>query len=117
MVCATAEQALSSSAEMNGQAYYFLICILCGVSSGVLYDVFYLVKRFLTGEKTGLLLDVLFFLLFAGMYIFLSVLLGFPDFRLYLFLGCLIGLVLYLKSVHIILDFLVNMLYNKIEKK
>lgn len=102
---------------MNEQIYFFLICVLCGVVSGCVYDCLYIVKRLLPGRKVGASLDVLFFIVFAVMYIFLAVLFEFPSFRPYLFLGCLLGLLLYLKSVHIILDFLINMLYNKIEKK
>lgn len=101
---------------MNEQIYFFSICVLCGAASGIVYDFLYVIKRFLPGKKTCIFLDVLFFVVFAGMYVFLSVLLEFPDFRPYFFFGCLVGLVLYLKSMHIILAFLINMLYNKTEK-
>ncbi|MBP5242292.1 MAG: spore cortex biosynthesis protein YabQ [Clostridia bacterium] len=95
-----------------GQIYVFFCCLLCGAASGVIYDFLYLVKKFIAGKRVGFSLDVLFFLVFAGIYIFVSVLFNLPPFRLYMFCGCMIGLLIYLKSLHLCLTFVIKKLYN-----
>lgn len=103
---------------MANQVYTFFVCVASGAISGVVYDLFYVIKRFISGKITEISLDILFFILFAGIYIFTSVLFGLPEFRFFMFIGCLLGLLLYLKSFHIMLDFFINMLYNvKIKTK
>ncbi|MBR7099715.1 MAG: spore cortex biosynthesis protein YabQ [Clostridia bacterium] len=97
--------------------YVFFSCLLCGTASGVVYDLLYPLKVFLNHKKLNFALDILFFLFFSAIYIFASVLFAFPAFRLYMFVACCIGLLLYLKSCHRILDFFVKRLYNILKKK
>lgn len=90
--------------------------MLCGACSGVVYDFLYIVKQFVSGKKVNFSLDILFFIAFAGIYVFISVMFSLPSFRFYMFIGCLSGLLLYLKSLHRMLAFFVKRLYN-IKKK
>lgn len=103
--------------ENANQIYVFFSCLLSGAASGVIYDILYVVKRWIKPKALRISLDILFFVLFAGLYVFVSVLFEFPSFRLYMFLGCLVGLLLYLKSLHIILDFFIKRLYNILKRK
>ncbi len=99
------------------QIYVFFSCVLCGAAGGIIYDIIYIVKGFVRVKSGKIALDILFFLLFALVYVFLSVLFSLPDFRVYMFIACLLGLILYLKSLHRILDFFIKRLYNVIKKK
>ncbi|MBQ9081131.1 MAG: hypothetical protein IJY26_00655 [Clostridia bacterium] len=99
------------------QLYVFFSCVLSGVVAGVAYDILYLVKKWARNRAVRIALDVFFFVLFSGIYVFVSVMFSLPSFRLYMFLGCLVGLLLYLKSMHRILDFFVKRLYNIKKKK
>lgn len=103
--------------ESASQIYYFFCCLLCGAASGVVYDFIYVVKQIFSNKKIHFLLDIIFFFAFSGMYIFTSVMFELPSFRLYMFIGCLIGLLLYLKSMHRMLAFFVKRLYNIVKNK
>ncbi len=48
---------------------------------------------------------------------FVSVMFEFEGLRLYMFLGCVLGALLYLKSFHIIVAFSVKKVYNRVTTK
>ena len=97
----------------------FCACLSVGAAGGIFYDVLYPLKLFIKKRANKFIpvFDALFCVLFAGIYIFASVWLAFPDFRGYMFFGCMLGFLLYLKSFHRILDFLFKMLYNRIKNR
>ncbi len=99
------------------QFYIVLVCASCGAAGGIAYDFFYLVRRFFPSRATDIVCDVAFFLVFAGIYLFVSLLFALPDFRIYMFLACLAGLILYLKSWHGIVAFFAEKVYNKVVKR
>lgn len=109
------------------QFYIFLICLFCGVVSGVVYDVLYIARSIVCGVNAEAftvkdrifiaVCDVLYCLVFAAGFIFVSVMFGFEDLRLYMLLGCALGAFIYLKSFHIIVAFSVNKVYNVIVDK
>lgn len=101
--------------ERGEQIFVFLVCVLTGVASGVVYEVFYILRK-LFPSAFSIAFDVAFFLVFAGMSIFASVLFAFPNFRVYMYLGNALGLILYLKSIHLIVAFLWKLCYNKARK-
>ena len=117
--------------------YIFLTCLFSGIIGGVIYDVIYVVKVLMFGVEggnaptsdkgkknderkskkkvergAGIFFDVLFFILFSALSVFIGTLFSFPDFRAYMFIGNLLGLLLYLKSVHIIVAFFIKRVYN-----
>ena len=94
------------------QIYVFLVCVLCGVMGGVVYDVGYCVRYPFRKSWVRIVTDVLFCVFFAALYLFVSVMMGLPGFRLYSFIGCAAGLFLYLKSFHQIVAFFVKKVYN-----
>ena len=104
-----------------GQLQIFLKCIAVGYLCGVLYEPFALLRRFagcIKGSKLffEIALDVLFFATFAAVYIGAGTALSFPYFRPFMAIGAFVGLILYLKSLHRILDFFENLCYNTIRR-
>lgn len=109
------------------QIFIFLVCTMCGVVSGVVYDVFYIARVFVCGTEPKAytvkdriftcVCDVLYFAIFTAMFLFCSYLFDFYQIRLYMIIGSALGALLYLKSVHIILAFFVKKVYNGITKR
>ena len=59
---------------VGNQIYVFLSCVLCGVAGGILYDFFFSLRLPFRGIWAKIVADVCFFLCFAGLYLFLSLL-------------------------------------------
>jgi hypothetical protein len=110
--------------DTGNQIFIFLICVLTGVIGGVFYEVFSFLDGvaglFCRGGKSAkgieIAGDILFFLCFSVLCVFVAVLFGFPDFRVYMVLGNLFGLILYLKSLHRIVAFFKKVCYNSVKK-
>ena len=100
----------------GSQIYYFLICVCLGACSGVVYDFFYCLRVPFKSVWARIIFDALFCVVFAFVYIFSSVLFELPSLRLYTFAGCVIGLLLYLKSFHKIVAFFAGRVYNSISQ-
>ena len=100
---------------MSGQIRIFLICTALGLIGGILYDVLSCLRfPFRKVRLVRLGTDVLFCLIYAVFFLFASVLFHFPDFRLFMAVGCLVGIFLYRKSFHKFVAFLGKMVYNEI---
>ena len=109
------------------QVYIFIICLFCGVVSGVVYDILYIARCSLCGvDKSAytvkdrvflIICDLFYCLAFATGFIFVSVLFDFENLRAYMLIGCALGAFIYLKSFHIIVAFLVRKVYNVIVSK
>lgn len=107
--------------------FIFITCTCCGVLSGVVYDVLYIARCAVCGiHKQAYTVkdkiftaacDVLYCLIFAAAFVFMSVMFNFDGLRFYMFLGCLLGAVLYLKSFHVIVAFSVKKVYNRVTLK
>ncbi|MDE6790921.1 MAG: spore cortex biosynthesis protein YabQ [Clostridia bacterium] len=108
------------------QIFIFLTCALCGVISGVVYDILYIARAFVCGlDKAKFTLkdkiftcicDLIYFIAFSAMFVFTSVCFEFYTIRLYMLIGCALGALIYLKSLHFIIAFLVRRVYNRIRK-
>ncbi len=108
------------------QIFIFLTCALCGVISGVVYDILYIARAFVCGlDKAKFTLkdkiftclcDLIYFIAFSVMFIFTSICFEFYAIRLYMLIGCALGALIYLKSLHFIIAFLVGRVYNRIRK-
>lgn len=107
--------------------FIFMVCIFCGIISGILYDVLYVARACLCGvdkkaytvkDKIFIIsADILYCLVFCAGFIFTSVMFDFEGVRLYMFLGCALGAFLYLKSFHVIVAISVKKVYNKLSTK
>ena len=106
--------------------FIFMTCMLTGVASGIVYDALYIARIFVcgTGRKYGVkdrifvaACDLIYFAVFAALFIFVSVLFEFYALRLYMLVGCALGAIIYLKSVHILIAFSVKKVYNGIAER
>ncbi|MDE7083554.1 MAG: spore cortex biosynthesis protein YabQ [Clostridia bacterium] len=108
------------------QFFIFMVCLLCGIVSGVVYDVLFVARTVLCGVDKSvytvkdkifiIAADILYCLVFAAGFIFTSVMFDFEGLRLYMLIGCLLGALIYLKSFHLIVAFLCKKVYNGITK-
>jgi hypothetical protein len=108
------------------QFFIFLVFCLCGIASGVVYDIFYIARQFVCGVDKALystkdkifivVCDILYFVIFSLMVIFTAVIFDFYQIRLYMLAAAAIGTFIYLKSLHIFLAFFLKQLYNIINK-
>lgn len=104
------------------QIFISVVCLFCGVLSGVVYDVLYIARCALCGiDKSAytvkdriflIICDLLYCLVFAAGFIFLSVLFGFDGLRFYMLACCALGAIIYLKSFHLIVAFFARKVYN-----
>lgn len=98
------------------QFFNFLICITCGIAGGFVYDFFYCVRYPFHAKWVKIVTDVIYWVFFAALYLFVSILTGMPNLRFFTFAGCVIGLFLYLKSFHKIVAFFARKVYNRLHK-
>ncbi len=109
------------------QIFIFITCCVCGILSGIVYDVLYIARCCVCGihkqaytvkdKIFTAVCDVVYCLIFAAAFVFVSVMFEFEGLRLYMFLGCVLGALLYLKSFHIIVAFSVKKVYNRVTIK
>jgi hypothetical protein len=107
--------------------FIFLTSCLCGVLSGVVYDVFYIARLIVCGidkkkytVKDRIFIffcDLFYFIIFALMFIFTSVIFDFYALRLYMLVGAGLGAALYLKSLHYFLAKFCKQVYNIRKRK
>ena len=109
------------------QIFIFITCCVCGILSGIVYDVLYIARccvcvihkqAYTVKDKIfTAVCDVVYCLIFAAAFVFVSVMFEFEGLRLYMFIGCVLGALLYLKSFHIIVAFSVKKVYNRVTIK
>lgn len=109
------------------QIFIFITCCVCGILSGIVYDVLYIARCCVCGihkqaytvkdKIFTAVCDIVYCLIFAAAFVFVSVMFEFKGLRLYMFLGCVLGALLYLKSFHIIVAFSVKKVYNRVTTK
>ena len=109
------------------QIFIFLTCLLCGIISGLVYDVLYIARCVLCGvdkqsytvkDKIFIIAaDIIYCLVLATGFIFVSVMFGFSSLRLYMLIGCVLGALLYLKSFHQIVAFFAKKVYNRVTSR
>lgn len=107
--------------DTQNQFAYFLLSLLIGLIGGLLYEIFAFFRLVFRCDRgkckpLGITLDVFFGLAFAILCIFTSFLLRFPDFRVYMGVGWLIGLIIYAKTLRRIVAFCEKVCYNSIAR-
>ena len=101
----------------KGQFSVFCLCVVVGFVGGFLYELFVLLRAvFRCGRGKNklveVLLDVAFFVSFAGLCTYAAYRFRFPDLRFYMWIGYAAGWIIYLKTLRRIVAFLENMCYN-----
>lgn len=104
-----------------------MICVFTGVLSGIIYDVLYIARCALCGVNKSaytlkdkiffIICDLIYCLVFAAGFVFISVLFDLGEVRLFMLIGCALGALIYLKSFHFFVAFFVNKVYNTITAK
>lgn len=100
----------------GGQFYVFVACVAYGGATGVLLSVSAGFKRLCGIKAIGAVFDATCCALSAAGFIFYSFALKFPTVRAYMFLGVLLGALLYFKSFNVIVAKVSEKLYNIIRK-
>jgi spore cortex biosynthesis protein YabQ len=92
-----------------GQAHIFLATVIAGLFTGVLYDLFSVIRKIFNNEAsfTGLI-DFIFWIAAAAALTIVMVFTGGDGLRGYMLLGFCAGLVLYLVGIHNILKSMVR---------
>ena len=101
----------------ENQFFVFVACVAFGGVFGVIYPLFALIKKPLKSKIAKGIADVIYFALFTAFFLPYGYFLGFPSFRIYMPVGALVGLFLYMKSFYIILAKYGEKAYNKIKGK
>lgn len=100
----------------KNQFFIFLCCISIGAIGKMLSFGFLKIKSKSNILLLKILFDVLTYLLITFLFIFTSFYFKFPSVRAYMILGIMIGIILYDKSLKIILAKLTKRIYNIIEQ-
>ena len=101
--------------DTQGQIGYFLVYVVIGFFVGFIYEPFAFFRLFFKTDKyktVGVVLDILFWIS-ACILVSLAVFyLQIPSFRLYMWIGFIVGGIIYCKTLRRILAFLENLCYN-----
>ncbi|MBQ8426642.1 MAG: spore cortex biosynthesis protein YabQ [Clostridia bacterium] len=99
------------------QIFIFLACVSFGGVAGVLFSSAIAVKSVIKNKWLKILPDVFAFFITAILYVLYSFNMRFSNLRLYMVVGVLVGISLYLKSFHILLAKFLKKAYNIIKTK
>lgn len=106
----------------KNQFYVFAACIAFGIFVGIVLGISNLIKHFIKNRFIKIIPDIIFISISSFAFLCFSYYLSFPNIRLYMFLGIILGCLGYFKSFHIILAKYLKKFYNiiiknKIERK
>ena len=107
--------------DTANQFYIFALCVGVGFSGGVLYEAFCFLRlcfgvRENKRKTLGIALDICFFITLTAWVVLCVYAFAFPSFRVYMWIGYLVGGIIYLKTLHKIIAFFEIMWYNSIRK-
>ena len=88
------------------------VCLFIGVIIGVFYEPFYFLKLIFKHNIIGQILNGLWLFLSSFIYIFISTIYNFPNFRGYILIFIILGCLIYLFSFHKIIAIFENKVYN-----
>jgi len=100
----------------SGQFTSFLFSVSFGIVFGVFWGLIRLFFRS-TGKLGKGIGDVIFFIFLSLSFTYFAYLIKFPNIRLYMIAGILLGIFLYMKSFNIILANVLKKVYNLSIKK
>ncbi len=94
------------------QIYIFFACVAFGGVSGLFFSTSIALKKIIKNKWLKILPDVVAFFVITPLYVLYSFCMRFSNLRVYMLLGVVIGIILYLKSFHIILAKFIKKVYN-----
>ncbi|MBE7083594.1 MAG: hypothetical protein E7373_03210 [Clostridiales bacterium] len=98
------------------QIYVFIACVAFGSVSGIFYSLSSAFKFFIKNKVIKIVFDIFASIVVSFLYVIFSVLIKFPNVRIYMLVGVFVGLILYFKSFHILLAKCAKKIYNIIYK-
>lgn len=103
--------------DTQGQIKFFLLYVAFGFLSGIVYEFFACLRLFCgcDGKRRAVLggiFDVLFWLCICGFLGVCAYCFHLPDLRVYMWIGLLLGGIIYYKTLRRILAFLEKLCYN-----
>lgn len=98
------------------QPRIFVICLLVGVISGVYYEIFALVIKFIKAKWAIHTLQGAWLFSCSLIFITFSIIYELPNFRGYMAVGVGLGIYLYKLSFHKVFAIFINKVYNVIIK-
>ena len=98
------------------QPRIFIICLLIGIISGVYYEIFSVIIRFIKIKWLVHTLKSTWLVSCSLIYITFSLIYEFPNFRGYMAIGVGLGLYLYKLSFHKVFAIFTNKVYNIVIK-
>ena len=99
--------------ETLKQSYIFLGSIYFGLILGIIKNAINLIiNTFKKNKILTFILDFLFMIIFALLFIFCINLVNFGEFRVYLLLGYLLGFILEIKTLGFLVDFVLKKIYT-----
>ncbi len=101
----------------SGQFYIFIFCVVIGCLCGILLSIANLIKKIIRIVFLGYIIDVICFIASTVIFILTSNYFMFGNFRLYMFIGVILGLVIYMLTINFAIANIVKVLYNKIKVK
>ena len=88
------------NSEIISQMQYFAIYILCGISIGILFDIFRILRKsFKTPDFITYIEDAIFGIITGIFLIFIIFIFNNGELRFYIFLALLLGNILYLLTI------------------
>ena len=96
----------------KNQIFVFFACVAFGGVAAIFMGLICGVKYILKNKIVGHFLDFTALIVVAISYVYYSFCLRFPSLRVYMPLGVLVGILLYFKSIHIILAKNLKKVYN-----
>ena len=88
------------------------VCITIGAAGGLLYEGVSALRSFAVPAAVKAAADVLFFIVWAGLSCLLCTVFELPPYRLYMFAATMAGFLLERESLHRILAFFAEKIYN-----
>lgn len=91
----------------------FLACFFAGCLSGLVYTPLNLIKNSTDKAWAKIIVDIIFFTLAGAVLAAVCVIYKLGNFRVFMGVSCLLGIVAYAKSLHKAVAFADRLLYNK----
>ncbi len=98
------------------QPRIIVICLGIGVFSGIIYDIIFFFTEYFDNKIINFIKDIVYFILTAFLFTFISTLANLGNFRFYMALLVSLGAYLYIKTFHKIIAKIYIKVYNIINK-
>ena len=100
----------------SDQPRILIVSLFIGLIIGGFYEIFYFLKLYFKKEFYNHFFNVLYFVLSSFIFVNVSTIYHFSNFRVYMLLAVFIGILIYLLTLHKIIAIFLNKVYNMVNK-